>query len=134
MYYEFDSGGGNRNILSAFSNDGLVWNEDSGIRIAGANMPAAVVTGTGVKLYFNAAGTIRSATSSDGFTGLAFVEDAGDRVAPAGSGDESGGIGHPCVIRLAAGFGHENYARLSKVKAQYDPENVFRLNHNIKPA
>ncbi len=103
MYYEFDSGGGNRNILSASSNDGLVWDEDNGIRIPGANMPAAVVTGTGVRLYFNDAGTIRSATSSDGFTGLAFVEDAGDRVAPAGSGDESGGIRHPCVIRLAAG-------------------------------
>ena len=43
-------------------------------------------------------------------------------------------IGDEGEDRVVAGFGHENYARLSKVKAQFDPENVFRLNHNIKPA
>ncbi|RAI89393.1 FAD-binding oxidoreductase [Algoriphagus yeomjeoni] len=28
----------------------------------------------------------------------------------------------------------DNYARLSKIKRQYDPENLFRVNQNIKPA
>lgn len=28
----------------------------------------------------------------------------------------------------------QNYDRLAKVKAQYDPENLFRVNQNIKPA
>jgi FAD/FMN-containing dehydrogenase len=42
-------------------------------------------------------------------------------------GDEGGG-------RVVAGFGRENYRRLARVKAQYDPDNFFRLNHNIEPA
>jgi hypothetical protein len=35
--------------------------------------------------------------------------------------------------RLEATYG-ENFARLAAVKAKYDPENLFRVNQNIKPA
>jgi FAD/FMN-containing dehydrogenase len=42
-------------------------------------------------------------------------------------------IGDEGADRVVAGFGRENAQRLAKVKAQYDPDNVFRLNHNIKP-
>jgi FAD/FMN-containing dehydrogenase len=42
-------------------------------------------------------------------------------------------IGDEGENRVMEGFGRENYARLAKIKAQYDPENVFHLNHNIKP-
>jgi FAD/FMN-containing dehydrogenase len=43
-------------------------------------------------------------------------------------------IGDEGRDRLVAGFGEDNYERLARVKARYDPENLFRHNHNIEPA
>jgi FAD/FMN-containing dehydrogenase len=42
-------------------------------------------------------------------------------------------IGDEGHDRLVAGFGRGNYDRLAAVKAAWDPDNVFRLNHNVAP-
>ena len=43
-------------------------------------------------------------------------------------------IGNEGEGRVRAAFGEENYRRLAAIKAKYDPDNVFRQGHNIKPA
>ncbi len=36
--------------------------------------------------------------------------------------------------RILAGLGADNLARLAAVKAHYDPNNILRPHHNIKPS
>lgn len=43
------------------------------------------------------------------------------------------GDGDHGVERMRAGYAASHYERLKVLKAQYDPTNMFRLNHNIPP-
>jgi FAD/FMN-containing dehydrogenase len=43
------------------------------------------------------------------------------------------GFGEEKVDMAKAAYG-ENFDRLTKIKAQYDPDNLFRMNINIPPA
>jgi hypothetical protein len=44
------------------------------------------------------------------------------------------GFGEEGEKLVRAAVGNSNYQRLAKIKAKYDPGNLFRLNQNIKPA
>ncbi|MDX6585452.1 MAG: hypothetical protein QOI10_4636, partial [Solirubrobacterales bacterium] len=43
-------------------------------------------------------------------------------------------IGSEGQDRVRAAFGDENYRRLAAIKAEWDPDNIFRGNQNIIPA
>ncbi|MFF4044266.1 FAD-binding oxidoreductase [Streptomyces sp. NPDC001816] len=65
---------------------------------------------------------------------LAWVRDVRAGVRPWSTGDVYlNFIGDEGAERVRAGLGAGNLLRLEKVKRAYDPDNVFRFNHNIRP-
>lgn len=117
MYFEKEVSQGEHNIYSAFSEDGLIWTQEDGTRVAGANMPAAVALPDGrVRIYYNWGGVVKSSISEDG---LVFAAESGTRLSP-DEDDETGGIKHPDVIRLPDGTFRMYYDAV-------DSEEVYRI-------
>jgi FAD/FMN-containing dehydrogenase len=75
------------------------------------------------------------AMSPDALDGpAAWVADLAERL---NRGDETGYVGFlgdEGEARVQAAYPGATYDRLAAVKAQYDPDNLFRLNQNIPPA
>lgn len=76
----------------------------------------------------------RWADPADDERALAWVRDARADVRPWSAGAVCLGlVGDEGPERVRAGLGAGNLLRLEQVKRAYDPDNVFRFNHNVKP-
>ena len=106
LYYAVEG----RNVMSSFSNDGLTWIQDPGIRLTGAAFPDAIALQDGrVRIYYQKNMSIGSSISYD--DGLTFTEEAGLRVS---AGELNGlfldNLGAPSVVNLPNG-GYRLYFR-----------------------
>jgi FAD/FMN-containing dehydrogenase len=76
-----------------------------------------------------------SPTPGEGQRAKAWVQDFRGRIAPYATGGVwLNFIGNEGQDRIRAAFGDVNYARLARVKRDFDPQNVFQGNQNILPA
>jgi FAD/FMN-containing dehydrogenase len=65
---------------------------------------------------------------------MAWARAAADALAPhATGGVYVNFLGDEGEERVRAAYGRETYDRLAQVKGQYDPDNVFHLNQNVRP-
>jgi FAD/FMN-containing dehydrogenase len=65
---------------------------------------------------------------------IAWADSFWKAVAPQTDGAYSNFLQDEDEDRIRAAYPPETYARLVEVKRTYDPENIFRLNVNIRPA
>ncbi len=64
----------------------------------------------------------------------AFVNGLADALGKGGAGGYVGFMGDEDEATLRAAYPGGNWDRLRELKGRYDPDNLFRLNHNIPPA
>ncbi len=65
---------------------------------------------------------------------LVWAEEFWQAVRPMSAGAYINFMGDEGDARVREAYGEAIYGRLAEVKRKYDPENIFRLNHNIEPA
>jgi FAD/FMN-containing dehydrogenase len=65
---------------------------------------------------------------------LAYIQDFYEALRPRASGVYSNFLEEEGEARIHEAYPDLTYRRLANVKAQYDPDNVFHLNQNIRPA
>jgi len=64
---------------------------------------------------------------------MAWARDLSDAVAPFATGAVYVNmLGEDEAARLPAAYG-DNFSRLAELKAKWDPDNVFQMNHNVRP-
>jgi FAD/FMN-containing dehydrogenase len=107
----------------------VVWNDFHGAvtRVA-RDATAFPLRRRGYDLFLNAPWT--SAESQARAFG--WIADVRRALRPFGSGVYVNNLTDDEADRIPEAYG-ENYARLAAIKRKYDPENVFRRNHNIAP-
>jgi FAD/FMN-containing dehydrogenase len=73
---------------------------------------------------------------ADSDRAIAWTRDFWEEMRAAGSGAaylNFVGAGEDSEEMMRLSYGAENYARLVDIKTEYDPQNLFRLNQNIRP-
>jgi FAD/FMN-containing dehydrogenase len=85
---------------------------------------------------WNASALAMWESSADDATAIGWARRVADLLAPAsvsGGGYVNYSPVDESADRVQAAYGAERWARLVAVKRRYDPDNVFRFNHNIRP-
>jgi FAD/FMN-containing dehydrogenase len=84
------------------------------------------------RLFVNIAAMYMDGAEKD--THDAWVDGLADSLGRNGEGGYVGFLGDEDEETVRAAYPGETWERLREVKGRYDPDNVFRLNHNIPPA
>ena len=83
----------------------------------------------GFDCFINAAWNEESARPA----ATSWVEQLASSLRPSGAGVYVNNLNQSESHRVREAYGG-NYARLAAIKARYDSDNLFRVNHNVPPA
>jgi len=81
-----------------------------------------------------AGGRLASLSAAADTDNIAWVRDLWALAEPHTTAAYPNFLGDESSDRVRSAFGDSAWQRLVELKRQWDPDNVFRLNHNIPPA